>query len=155
MADKTLSALGLHARGGADPVITGLAVDNRQVESGFLFAAMPGTNTHGVRFIPAAVEAGAVAILTDAEGAAQAGDLDDTALVIAEDPREALPSYDAMLMLSPRIADDEGVAAALQPLIGAISVEDMREANFSVDREGEGKASPREAAQALAEKIGL
>ena len=76
-------------------------------------------------------------------------------LVVLDDPREALPSYDAMLMLSPRIAGDEDIAAVLEPLIGAISVEDMREANFSVDREGEGKVSPREAARVLAEKIGL
>ena len=76
-------------------------------------------------------------------------------LVVLEDPREALPSYDAMLMLSPRIAEDEGIARALEPLIGAISVEDMREANYSVDREGEGKLSPADAAKQLAEKIGL
>ncbi len=74
-------------------------------------------------------------------------------LVILEDPREALPSYDAMLMLSPRIAGDEKLAAALQPLIGAISVEAMREANFAVDREDEGKLSPRQAAEQLAAKI--
>ncbi len=76
-------------------------------------------------------------------------------LVVLEDPREALPSYDAMLMLSPRIASEEGVTSALQPLIGAISVEAMREANFAVDREGEGKLSPRDAARELAGKIGL
>ena len=76
-------------------------------------------------------------------------------LVVLEDPREALPSYDAMLMLSPRIADDPAIAAALQPLIGAISVEAMREANFAVDREGEGKLSPEQAARELAQKIGL
>ncbi len=76
-------------------------------------------------------------------------------LVVLEDPREALPSYDAMVMLSPRIADDERLVRALEPLIGAISVEEMREANFAVDREGEGKLSPREAARELAETIGL
>ena len=76
-------------------------------------------------------------------------------LVVLEDPLEALPSYDAMLMLSPRIAEDERLAAALQPLIGAISVEAMREANFAVDREGEGKLTPKEAAAELAAKIGL
>lgn len=76
-------------------------------------------------------------------------------LLVLADPREALPSYDAMLMLSPRIAQDEDIARALEPLIGAISVEAMREANFAVDREGEGKMSPREAARELSEKIGL
>ncbi len=74
-------------------------------------------------------------------------------LVILDDPREALPSYDAMLMLSPRVAGDEKLAAALKPLIGAISVEAMREANFAVDREGEGKLSPKQAAARLAKKI--
>ena len=76
-------------------------------------------------------------------------------LVVLEDPREALPSYDAMLMMSPRIAENEDIAAALEPLIGAISVEDMREANYAVDREGEGKLSPKQAARELAQKIGL
>ena len=60
-----------------------------------------------------------------------------------------------MLMMSPRIADDPAIAAALEPLIGAISVEEMREANFAVDREGEGKLSPSDAAAQLAETIGL
>ena len=76
-------------------------------------------------------------------------------LVVLEDPQEALPSYDAMVMLSPRVAGDERLARALEPLIGAISVEAMREANFAVDREGEGKLSPRDAARELAGKIGL
>ncbi|QFT76604.1 glycine betaine ABC transporter substrate-binding protein [Erythrobacter sp. THAF29] len=76
-------------------------------------------------------------------------------LVVLDDPREALPSYDAMLMLSPRIKDDPGVIAALEPLIGAIDVEAMREANFAVDREGPEKMSPKAAARELARKIGL
>ncbi len=76
-------------------------------------------------------------------------------LVVLEDPLEALPSYDAMIMISPRRADDQRLAEALQPLIGAISVEAMREANFAVDREGDGKLSPADAAKRLAEQIGL
>ncbi len=76
-------------------------------------------------------------------------------LVVLDDPRGALPSYDAMLMMSPRIAENEAVARALEPLIGAISVEAMREANYAVDREGEGKLSPKDAAAQLARAIGL
>jgi len=76
-------------------------------------------------------------------------------LVVLEDPEGALPSYDAMLMLSPRIAGDAGVIAALQPLIGAISVEAMREANLAVDREDAQKRTPRQAAAELAETVGL
>jgi osmoprotectant transport system permease protein len=76
-------------------------------------------------------------------------------LVVLADPEGALPSYDALLMLSPRISGDEGVLAALRPLIGAISVEAMREANFSVDREDAGKLTPRQAAEELAKQAGL
>lgn len=74
-------------------------------------------------------------------------------LVVLEDPEGALPSYDAMLMLSPRIAGDKGVIAALQPLIGAISVEAMREANLAVDREDAGKLTPKQAAEHLSRKL--
>lgn len=94
---KPLSALGLTARvgrsvrGGANPVITGIAVDSREVKDGFLFAAMPGARVHGAEFIQYAVRMGAVAVLTDAEGAALASDhLDGIAVVIADVPREAL-----------------------------------------------------------------
>jgi len=76
-------------------------------------------------------------------------------LVVLADPKGALPSYDALLLLSPRIADDPGVAAALQPLLGAISVEAMREANFAVDREDAGKLTPKQAAEMLANRAGL
>ncbi|MBV7258813.1 ABC transporter permease/substrate-binding protein [Erythrobacter crassostreae] len=76
-------------------------------------------------------------------------------LIVLDDPQEALPSYDAMLMMSPRIAGEEEIANALRPLLDAISVEAMRKANFAVDREGEGKLSPKDAAAALAEEIGL
>jgi osmoprotectant transport system permease protein len=76
-------------------------------------------------------------------------------LVVLADPKGALPSYDALLMLSPRLVADKGVAAALQPLLGAISVEAMREANYAVDREGAGKLSPKQAAEALVTKVGL
>jgi len=76
-------------------------------------------------------------------------------LVVLADPKGALPSYDALLMLSPRIAQDRGVIAALEPLIGAITVEAMREANLAVDREDAGKLTPKQAAAKLAVKAGL
>jgi glycine betaine/choline ABC-type transport system substrate-binding protein/ABC-type proline/glycine betaine transport system permease subunit len=74
-------------------------------------------------------------------------------LVVLADPKGALPSYDALLLLSPRIAEDPGVAAALQPLLGAITVEAMREANFAVDREDAGKLAPKQAAEGLVKKL--
>ncbi len=45
--------------------IKGLALDSRQVEPGFLFAALKGTNSDGADFIENAVKAGATAILCD------------------------------------------------------------------------------------------
>ncbi|WIB66812.1 UDP-N-acetylmuramoyl-L-alanyl-D-glutamate--2,6-diaminopimelate ligase [Curtobacterium sp. MCBD17_035] len=49
--------------------VTGVAVEDGEVRPGDLFVAMPGAHTHGVRFVPAALSAGAVAVLTDAAGA--------------------------------------------------------------------------------------
>ena len=90
---KSLSHLGLSARGGRDPHLEGLTADSRSVRSGFLFAALPGSALHGATYIATAIEAGAAAILTDALGASLAKDALDSApvaLVVAEDPREAL-----------------------------------------------------------------
>lgn len=91
MTGKTasLSELGLTAQGGGTAHITGLSVDSRAVQAGHLFAALPGSQVHGARFIPMAVERGAVAILTDAVGAEMAEGL-NVAVIIAEDPRAVL-----------------------------------------------------------------
>jgi UDP-N-acetylmuramoyl-L-alanyl-D-glutamate--2,6-diaminopimelate ligase len=48
-----------------DPEIVGLTADSRNVQPGFLFAALPGTRQDGRRFAVDAVARGAVAILTD------------------------------------------------------------------------------------------
>jgi UDP-N-acetylmuramoyl-L-alanyl-D-glutamate--2,6-diaminopimelate ligase len=88
-----LSDLGLTARAGRDPALSGLTADSRAVRAGMLFAALPGTATHGARFIASALDQGAAAILTDAAGAKLAADVladSETALVVAEDPRAAL-----------------------------------------------------------------
>ncbi len=95
MADraKRLSDLGLTARAGRDPALSGLTADSRAVRAGMLFAALPGTATHGGQFIAAAVDQGAAAILTDAIGARLAANVladSETALIVAEDPRAAL-----------------------------------------------------------------
>lgn len=51
------------------PIITGITLDSRRVAPGDLYAALPGANVHGAAFAEQAVGAGAVAILTDPEGA--------------------------------------------------------------------------------------
>jgi osmoprotectant transport system permease protein len=70
-------------------------------------------------------------------------------LVVLADPKHAILAYDAMLLIAPRRADDQGLRQALAPLVGAISTELMREANLMVDRD-HNKMSPKDAAQFLA-----
>ena len=69
-------------------------------------------------------------------------------LVVLGDPKGALPPYDAVLLIAPGRAGDARLKLALAGLDGAITVEAMQKANFSVDRDA-GKASPSEAARAL------
>ncbi|WP_135503567.1 UDP-N-acetylmuramoyl-L-alanyl-D-glutamate--2,6-diaminopimelate ligase [Roseovarius aestuariivivens] len=90
---KSLGELGLTAQGGRHTDVTGLAVDSRQVGTGTLFAALPGTERHGAEFIEMALEKGAAAILTDSEGVKLAADAlanSDAALIVAEDARQTL-----------------------------------------------------------------
>ena len=55
-----------------DPMIAGVTADSRQVKPGFLFAALPGAKVDGRSFIPAAVAAGAAAVLVPSETPDQA-----------------------------------------------------------------------------------
>jgi len=75
-------------------------------------------------------------------------------LVVLEDPKQVILPYDAIVLLSPARASDPTLHRALQPLIGAISIERMREANQLVDREKD-KLSPTQAARWLAREAGL
>ena len=96
---KPLSELGLTVLHGADVAVTGLSVDSRLTKAGHLFAALPGTKVHGASFVPAALERGAIAILTDREGAEIAREATsgrDVALVVVEDPRQALAFASAL-----------------------------------------------------------
>jgi osmoprotectant transport system permease protein len=51
-------------------------------------------------------------------------------LKVLADPKQAIPPYDAILLLTPDAADDGKLAAALKPLLGAIDVNTMQEANL-------------------------
>ncbi len=69
-------------------------------------------------------------------------------LVVLTDPKAAIPSYDALLLVSPARAKDHALDAALRPLIGTIDVTAMRRANLLVDRDAD-KLSPAAAARTL------
>lgn len=78
------------------------------------------------------------------------GRIDAFDLQVIEDDRRALPPYDAVLLLSPNRAREEAVVRALSPLIGAISNEEMRQANRMVDLDGK---SVGEAARWLLSRV--
>jgi osmoprotectant transport system permease protein len=71
-------------------------------------------------------------------------------LRVLDDAKHAIPPYDAILLISPKRANDRAFLDALRPLIDAINVETMREANR---RASEG-ASPEVVARWLDERIG-
>ena len=56
-----------------DLKFSGITSDSRSVVSGDLFVALPGSNSHGARFIDEIVAAGAVAVITDDAGAKLVG----------------------------------------------------------------------------------
>jgi len=73
-------------------------------------------------------------------------------LVVLGDPKSAIPPYDAIVLLSPKRADDAKLRDALQPLLGRIDIAAMREANLRAAG-GDGTSSPDTVARWLWEKI--
>jgi osmoprotectant transport system permease protein len=73
-------------------------------------------------------------------------------LVLLTDPKQSIPPYDAILMVSPRRADDENLRNALTPLVSKIDVELMRAANLRADRQQD-KETPAQAASWLWQQI--
>ncbi|WP_439597377.1 UDP-N-acetylmuramoyl-L-alanyl-D-glutamate--2,6-diaminopimelate ligase [Falsiroseomonas sp.] len=71
------------------PALGGLTADSRQVAPGDLFAALPGAQADGRRFIAQAVAAGAAAVLAP-EGTEWPQEVPARPLLLAADPRRAL-----------------------------------------------------------------
>ncbi|MGA9198173.1 MAG: ABC transporter permease/substrate-binding protein [Pseudolabrys sp.] len=71
-------------------------------------------------------------------------------LVVLADDKHAIPPYDAILLISPKRADDTKLIAALKPLIGSIDVATMRKANA---RASNGSETPDTVARWLAGEI--
>lgn len=69
-------------RGSKDVEITGLCANSRRVAPGNLFIAKKGLTVDGARYVPDAVEAGAVAVVTDIADPS----LEDVTQVIVRDP---------------------------------------------------------------------
>jgi UDP-N-acetylmuramoyl-L-alanyl-D-glutamate--2,6-diaminopimelate ligase len=82
--------------------VSGLAHDSRRIRPGDLYAALPGSNTHGAVHGRSALAAGAVAILTDPDGSGilKPHDLRAPVLVVPK-PREVLGPLAAWLYDQP------------------------------------------------------
>jgi osmoprotectant transport system permease protein len=73
-------------------------------------------------------------------------------LLVLADPAGAILPYDAIVLIAPGKAGDEVLRQALMPLLGAIPLALMQEANHRVDRDRD-KATPQLAAQWLAGEL--
>lgn len=86
-----------------DVTVTGVMLRAQDVMAGDLFAALPGSTTHGARYAAQAIERGAVAVLTDAAGVgemAAAGSRTVPTLVHPE-PRSVLGALAATVYGNP------------------------------------------------------
>jgi len=73
-------------------------------------------------------------------------------LVVLDDPKHVIPPYDAVVLVSPKAARDRRLVEALRPLLSAVRVEWMRQANLMVDRD-EDKRTVDQAAAWLRERL--
>lgn len=71
--------------------ISGLALDNRQIQAGMAFVALQGTRQHGLAYAAAAIEAGAVVVLYEPVA--------DLALPVLKVPLVAVPQLPKVLGL--------------------------------------------------------
>jgi len=103
-------------------------------------------------FMYRALDDGAADVITafSSDGRIAANDL-----VTLGDPKGALPPYDAVILISPKKAHDARLLATLRPLVGAVTVEAMRKANYAVDRADAQKQTPAAAAAAMSAELGL
>ncbi|MBR1174628.1 ABC transporter permease subunit [Bradyrhizobium sp. KB893862 SZCCT0404] len=101
-------------------------------------------------FMYAAVASGEVDVIAGYTSDGLIAKYDLTAL---DDPKHAIPPYDAILLLAPKRAGDERLKSALQPLLGKIDIATMREANLRASG-NDANSSPDAVAKWLWEKIG-
>jgi UDP-N-acetylmuramoyl-L-alanyl-D-glutamate--2,6-diaminopimelate ligase len=98
--DGLVQEFGLEARGSLDGVeITGVTLSTGDLHPGDLYVGIRGQHSHGASYAATAREGGAVAILTDAEGAKIAAGA-GLPIVIVASPREALGEISAWVYRS-------------------------------------------------------
>lgn len=91
--------------GDLDFVATGLTLSSQRVQAGDLYVALPGTRAHGADYAASAIAAGAVAVVTDSEGATRlraAGAMSQT--IVIDTPRLVLGRLSAWMYDEPASA---------------------------------------------------
>lgn len=101
-------------------------------------------------FMYDAVVTGQADVITAFSSAGQIAAFD---LLVLDDPRNAFPPYDAVLLLSRAAADRADLVDALRPLIGEIDIGDMQRANYMVDRIDDRKSTVDQAARWLLDRV--
>ncbi|NHU84415.1 UDP-N-acetylmuramoyl-L-alanyl-D-glutamate--2,6-diaminopimelate ligase [Kocuria sp. JC486] len=82
---------GLQGTGDAAELrVSGVSIDSRAIRPGDLYAALPGARFHGADFADGARKSGAVAVLTDPDGARILGEQAALPVIVVEDPRAQL-----------------------------------------------------------------
>ena len=101
-------------------------------------------------FMYAAVASGEVDVIA---GYTSDGLIAKYDLVALADIRQAIPPYDAIVLLAPKRANDDALRKALVPLLGSINIATMREANLRAAG-NDATSSPDAVARWLSEKVG-
>jgi osmoprotectant transport system permease protein len=100
-------------------------------------------------FMYAAVASGEVDVIA---GYTSDGLIAKYGLMTLGDPKSAIPPYDAVVLISPKRANDTQLRDALQPLLGKIDIVTMREANLRA-ASGNADSSPDSVARWLWDRI--
>lgn len=99
---------GMTLTGDPATVVTGVSLSSQRLLPGDLYAALPGARVHGIDFASDALEAGAVAILTDHVGASRilpgSPMLAGVPVLVAPDPRAVLGRLAARIYGEPATA---------------------------------------------------
>jgi len=112
-------AFGFEVRGAIGGLeVTGVGLSSRDVRPGDLYVGVPGRNAHGADYAPAARDAGAVAILTDPDGAERAA-VAGLPILVTPDARAALGEVAAWIH---RTAENPATLFAVTGTNGKTSV---------------------------------
>jgi UDP-N-acetylmuramoyl-L-alanyl-D-glutamate--2,6-diaminopimelate ligase len=97
-------------------IVTGLSLSTQRILPGDLYAALPGSRVHGIDFVADALDAGAVAVLTDEVGASRVRPgsplLAGVPVIVTPDPRRVLGA------LAARVYGDAGAALRMIGVTG-------------------------------------